>query len=293
MPHPAALPLAGGMGLKPEHCADVLGLTDADGVPSTHAGPPAWVEVHPQNYFMDGGPSHRWLGAIAERLPLSLHSTGLSLGSAAGPDADELDALARLVRRYQPAMVSDHLSWSNAGGQKFPDLLPMPYTHAALDRLVANVGLVQERLGRAIAIENPSRYLAFAGDSWDEVDFIHTLCARAGCSLLLDINNVVVSAHNLGFAAADWLARVDPALVAEIHVAGHSTEHFDDGTSLKIDDHGSAVDATCHALLARFVARAGPRPVLVEWDSHVPALAVLLGEVAAVDQTLRLMADAA
>jgi hypothetical protein len=273
------LPQRAGFGLKPEHYADVLAAAE-------RGAPPAWAEVHPQNYFGAGGPPHRWLTAIADHVPLSFHSVGLSLGSAAGVDRGELESLATLCVRYEPVMVSDHLSWSNAPDNKFPDLLPIPYSHAALNHFVREVGRVQDSLGRAMLIENPSRYLAYAGDDWDEVDFLHELCRRAGCGLLLDINNVEVSAYNLGLDPAPWLDAFDLALVGEVHVAGHSRKADDMGGTIAIDDHGSPVGDSCWDLLAAFLVRAGPKPVLVEWDSDVPDFAVLMAEVAKADALL-------
>ncbi len=275
-----ALPPRAGLGLKPRHYADVLAAVEKG------AGP-AWVEVHPQNYFGAGGPPHRWLTAIADHVPLSFHSVGLSLGSAAGVDLAELDALASLCDRYRPAMVSDHLSWSNGQNEKFPDLLPIPYTHAALDHVAAQICRVQDRLGRAILIENPSRYLAYAQTDWDEAEFLHRLCRRSGCRLLLDINNIAVSAFNLGLDPMPWLDSFDPALVGEVHVAGHAVKPDDMGGRIAIDDHGSAVDDRCWDLLARFLQGAGPTPVLVEWDTDVPDFAVLMAEAAKADALLR------
>jgi hypothetical protein len=273
------LPQRAGFGLKPEHYADVLAAAE-------RASPPAWAEVHPQNYFGAGGPPHRWLTAIADHVPLSFHSVGLSLGSATGVELAELESLALLCDRYEPAMVSDHLSWSNGPDDKFPDLLPIPYSHAALDHFVREVGRVQDRLGRAMLIENPSRYLAYAADDWGEVDFLHELCRRSGCGLLLDINNVEVSAFNLGLDPAPWLDAFDPALVGEVHVAGHSRKADDMGGTIAIDDHGSSVRDSCWDLLAAFLRRAGPKPVLVEWDSDVPDYATLMTEVAKADALL-------
>ena len=282
----SALPLRSGIGLKPRHYPDVLAAVE-------RGDAPAWAEIHPQNYFGAGGPPHRWLTAIAEHLPLSFHSVGLSLGSAAGADPDELEALAVLCARYEPAMVSDHLSWSNGPEDKFPDLLPIPYTHAALDHFVREVGRVQDRLGRAMLIENPSRYLAYAESDWGEVDFLHELCRRSGCGLILDINNVEVSAFNLGLDPMPWLDAFDPALVGEIHVAGHAVKDDDMGGTIAIDDHGSAVRPSCWALLERFIARAGPKPVLVEWDTDVPEYSVLMAETRVADAILtRETADA-
>lgn len=267
-PHP--LPPQAGLGLKPAHYANVLAGGDA--------ALPAWVEIHPQNYFADGGPSLHWLEAVADRYPVSFHSTGLSIGSADGPDARELDRLARLAERVRPAMISDHLSWSITDGDRMPDLLPLPYTHQALAHFADGVARVQDRLGRAILIENPSRYLAFAGDEMDEADFLSALCRRSGCGLLLDINNIIVSATNLGLDAASMLDAIDPALVGEVHLAGHAIE-WHDGAPLCIDDHGSAVSEACWALYDRFLSSAGAVPTLIEWDTNLPDFAVLMADV--------------
>ena len=273
------LPVRAGIGLKPRHYADVLAAAE-------QGRAPAWAEVHPQNYFGAGGPPHRWLTAIAEHLPISFHSVGLSLGSASGADEAEIDALAALCRRYAPAMVSDHLSWSNGPDDKFPDLLPIPYSHAALDHFTAEVGRVQDRLRRRILIENPSRYLAYAGDDWSEVDFLHELCRRSGCGLLLDINNVEVSAFNLGLDPVAWLDAFDPRLVGEIHVAGHAVKDDDMGGTIAIDDHGSPLRASCWDLLARFLERSGLKPVLIEWDSDIPDYPTLIAEAVKADALL-------
>ncbi len=274
------LPPATGIGLKPAHYRDIL-------EPQSGAAQPAWVEVHPQNYFVDGGPPHRWLTAIAERLPLSFHSVGLSIGTAEGLDEDELEKLAALCARYNPASVSDHLSWSGNSTDRFPDLLPIAYTRATLDHVATQIAHVQDRLKRPILIENPSRYLAFAHDEIEEVDFIHALCRRSGCGLLFDINNVEVSCTNLQTDPFAYVDAIDPALVGEIHLAGHATE-WHDGRPLLIDDHGSAVTDLTWALFDRFIARAGTRPVLIEWDTNVPDFAVLMAEA---DRATRHMAN--
>lgn len=273
------LPPRGGIGLKSAHFGDVLAAAERG------AGP-HWVEIHPQNYMMAGGPMHRWLGAIAEALPLSMHSVGLSLGDPVGVNRDELERLALLVDRYRPAAISDHLSWSSLGNEQIPDLLPFPMTRASLDHFAEQISIVQDRLARPILVENPSRLLAFAGDEYAEPDFIAELCRRAGCGLLLDVNNVIVSAINLGFDPAAYLDAIDPALVGEIHVAGHTVEHHSGGFDVAIDDHGSPVSEQCWDLLDRFIARAGPRAVLVERDNDVPAYAELAAEVARADTLL-------
>ncbi|HSF13351.1 MAG TPA: DUF692 domain-containing protein [Erythrobacter sp.] len=278
------LPLRAGVGLKPQHYACALEAVSAS--IDDPQSPPAWFEVHPQNYFCAGGPPHRWLTAFAEVAPLSFHSVGLSLGSADGVNLDELEQLAALCERYAPAMVSDHLSWSGSAGNRYPDLLPVPYTEEALDHFAAQVGRVQDRLGRTMLIENPSRYLAFAGDTMSEADFLHALCQRSGCGLLLDINNIEVSATNLGLDPDAMVDAIDPALVGEVHLAGHATEQHDHGPLL-IDDHGSVVSHTTWRLFERFAERAGPCPVLIEWDTGVPEFDVLMTEAAIADAIIR------
>jgi uncharacterized protein len=274
-PDAAILPLTHGIGLKPQHYEAVLD-------PDHPFGTPGWVEVHPQNYFgvaksIGGGPPHRWLSAIAELYPLSFHSVGLSLGSADGLNPFELDRLAELCARYAPAIVSDHLSFSGNAHHRFADLLPIPYTRNALDHFAGQIGKVQDRLKRIILIENPSRYLGYRGDEMNEIEFIERLAARTGCGLLFDINNVEVSATNLGFSAIDYVDAIDPDSVGEIHLAGHSVETHDSGPLL-IDDHGSAVTSPTWALYRRFLERAGAKPTLIEWDTNVPDYAILMAE---------------
>jgi uncharacterized protein (UPF0276 family) len=265
-----SLPLSVGTGLKPQHYEALLD-------PSSPSGRPAWVEVHPQNYFGDGGPPHRWLTAIAKLYPLSFHSVGLSLGSADGLNQHDLERLAILCDRYQPASVSDHLSFSGDAHNRFADLLPIPYTNASLDHFAAEIGKVQDRLKRNILIENPSRYLAYQGDEMSEVEFIERLLTRTGCGLIFDINNVEVSATNLGFSAEAYIDAIDPVWVGEIHLAGHAVEHHDSGPLL-IDDHGSRVTETTWQLYRRFIERAGAKPTLIEWDTDVPAFELLMVE---------------
>ncbi len=270
------LPESVGIGLKPQHYDAVLNQ-DHD------MGHPAWVEVHPQNYFglgdqVGGGPPHRWLSAIAEIYPLSFHSVGLSLGSAEGLLTGQLDRLAQLCIRYQPAAVSDHLSFSGNAHDRFADLLPIPYTDAMLDHFIDQVGRVQDRLKRQILIENPSCYLAYNDDEMSEPEFLAQLVKRSGCGLILDINNIIVTSTNLGRNAADYLALIDPASVGEVHLAGHASEAHDSGPLL-IDDHGSMVSDAVWALYSDFIAKAGPKPTLIEWDTNIPDYAILMAEV--------------
>jgi len=278
------LPPQVGVGLKPEHYVQAFEAVSASA--PFFAGWPAWFEVHPQNYFGAGGPPHRWLSAFAENTPLSFHSVGLSMGSADGVNLEELEQLAALCDRYAPAMVSDHLSWSGSASNRYPDLLPVPYTGEALLHFSEQVSRVQDRLGRTILVENPSRYLAFSGDTMSEADFLHALCALTGCSILLDINNIEVSATNLGLDAEAMVDAIDAGLVGEVHLAGHAREDHPHGPLL-IDDHGSPVTDATWRLFERFVRSAGPRPTLIEWDSDVPAFDVLLAEAARADEIMQ------
>jgi uncharacterized protein (UPF0276 family) len=272
-----------GIGLKPQHYRDVLALG--------RDGPLSFVEVHPQNYFGAGGPPHRWLGAIAERFALSFHSVGLSIGQADGLDAGELEQLAALVDRYAPAQVSDHLAWCATGTARFPDLLPLPMTLDVLGHVADQVSRVQDRLQRPILVENPARMLDFAADALLEAEFLNGLARRTGCGILLDLNNVEVSATNLGLSPWDMLDQIDLSHVGEIHMAGHALERHD-GWPLAIDNHGSQPSELCWALLEHVLDRAGPRPVLIEWDTDVPAFALLLAQAARADALLKSAAQA-
>ena len=264
------LPPAVGIGLKPQHYERVLETDSQYPLPQ-------WLEVHPQNYFGDGGPPHRWLTAISELYPLSFHSVGLSLGSADGLNEHDLEKIAVLCDRYDPASVSDHLSFSGNAHDRFADLLPVPYTHASLDHFAAQIERVQDRLKRRMLIENPSRYLAYKGDEMSEIEFTERLVTRAGCGIIFDINNVEVSAKNLGFSAEAYVDAIDADWVGEMHLAGHATENHDSGPLL-IDDHGSAVTDYTWQLFSRFIKRSGPKPVLIEWDTDIPEFDVLMAE---------------
>jgi len=253
-----------GLGLKAEHYAQALSC-DARGL---------WFEVHPENYMV-GGPRLDWLERIAERHPLSLHGVSLSLAADAAPDEAHLLHLRGLVERVQPVLISEHLAWSAWRGQYLPDLLPFPRSHAALARITENIQRTQQALGRRIAIENPSHYLHLDGHDWDEIDFLTELALRTGCGLLLDINNVHVSAHNLGFDARRYLDRFPAAAILEIHLAGHS---HDESGALLIDSHDAPIDESVWALYQHLIQRIGPRPTLIERDDHIPAFDDLLAE---------------
>ena len=236
-----------------------------------------WFEVHAENYMVDGGPRRTWLEAMRRDHPLSLHGVSLSLAGSEPVDADTLARLARLVRELAPALVSEHLAWSRFGGAYVPDLLPFPRTTEALLQVCANVSRVQDALGQAIAIENPSHYLLLEGHDFEEIDFLTQLARRTGCSLLLDINNVFVSARNTGTSAEAYLDAFPAERVVEVHLAGHRADPVH-GERLLIDSHDALVAPEVWALFEHFVARAGPRPTLIERDANVPAFAALMAE---------------
>jgi uncharacterized protein (UPF0276 family) len=244
-----------------------------------------WLEVHAENY-MGGGPAVRALERVRREYPVSIHGVGLSLGSADGLDAVHLERLAGLVERLQPALVSEHLSWSITGGAYLNHLLPLPYTEETLAVVSEHVERVQERLGRRLLVENPSSYLRFTESPMPEAEFLNALVRRTGCGLLCDVNNVYVSCQNLGGDAAAYLDGIEPAAVAEIHLAGHAVNDAD-GQAILIDDHGSRVAEDVWRLHARALARFGAVPTLVEWDTDVPPLAILLEEAAKANVMLR------
>lgn len=256
---------AAGLGFKPEHFDEALACPAAD----------LWFEVHAENYMVAGGPRLAMLEALRRERPLSLHGVGMSLAGAADPDPDHLAALKRLVDRFQPAVVSEHLAWSRLDGRCFPDLLPVPRTDEVLTRLAANIGRVQDALGRPILIENPSHYLNLRGHQWSETSFLAELARRTGCGLLIDVNNVVVGANNIGFDPDEWLDSIPARLVGEIHLAGHS---LDPEGTLLIDSHDQPVSEDVWQLYEAFVRRIGARPTLIERDGNLPPFAALAAE---------------
>ena len=254
-----------GLGIKPQHFSEAI-ASPAVGL---------WFEVHAENYMVEGGPRLAMLEELRDRRPLSLHGVGLSLGSVDEPDKDHLAALKRLVDRFEPALVSEHLAWSRLDGRSFPDLLPVPRTNETLTILGANIGKVQDALGRELLIENPTHYLPLAQHCWSETSFLRELARRSGCKLLIDVNNVAVGANNVGFDAAQWLSEIPAKLVGEIHLAGHSV---DANGQLLIDSHDAPVSEPVWHLYESFIARIGPRPTLIERDGNVPAFAELMAE---------------
>lgn len=270
-----------GLGFKPQH------FREATSAPAVGL----WFEVHAENYMVDGGPRLAMLEELRRERPLSLHGVGLSLGSASEPDAEHLAALKRLVDRFEPDLVSEHLAWSRLDGRSFPDLLPVPRTHESLRHLGDNISRVQDALGREILIENPTHYLPLQHHQWSETSFLRELARRSGCKLLIDVNNVAVGASNIGFNAADWLSEIPAALVGEIHLAGHS---LDANRRLLIDSHDTPISEQVWGLYEGFIACVGARPTLIERDGNVPPFAELMGErdraQALLEQEVRLAA---
>lgn len=262
------LPLAAGIGLRHPHVAAFL----EEPKPKI-----AWLEVHSENYLSPGGPRVRALDAIRRDYPISFHGVGLSLGSAEGLDEAHLQRLKAAFDRFQPAMISEHLSWSVTDGTYLNDLLPLPYTQESLAVLCRNIARAQDFFGRRILVENPSSYLAFAISEMSEWDFLAELAERTGCGLLLDVNNVYVSAVNHGFDAKAYLAALPAEAVGEIHLAGHLRHQIRDQVVL-IDDHGDKVTDAVWALYGEALKRVGPKPTLIEWEAKIPTLDVLLAE---------------
>ncbi|ESQ79756.1 DUF692 domain-containing protein [Asticcacaulis sp. YBE204] len=260
-PYPTA-----GIGLKPEHYADAAD-DRRDGL---------WFEVHPENYMVDGGPRLAWLERIRACHPLSLHGVGMSLAADERPDTGHLGALKRLIDRFQPFVVSEHLAWSKRRGTYAPDLLPFPRTRAALDRIARNIDQAQSVLKVRLLIENPSLYMPLSGHEMDEVEFLTALVQSTGCGLLVDVNNACISGYNLEYDAAQYLDRLPAKAIGEIHLAGHDA---DPGRSrMLIDTHASPVSEGVWCLYDRLIRRIGPRPTLIERDDHIPAYDVLMTE---------------
>ncbi len=268
MPADFRLPAQPGLGFKPEHFADAV---TASGI--------GFYEVHAENYMGDGGAAHAMLERLHADHPLSVHGVGLSIGGAGPLDRDHLARLRRLLDRHQPESFSEHLAWSSHGAAWLNDLLPLPYTDETLATICAHIDQTQEALGRRMLLENPATYVTFAASTWDEADFLREIARRSGCGLLLDVNNVFVSATNHRRDPRAYLAAFPLEQVGEIHLAGHEAESLPDGPLL-IDSHSRPVADPVWTLFTEVLARTGPLPTLIEWDNDVPAFAVLQSEAA-------------
>jgi uncharacterized protein (UPF0276 family) len=245
-----------------------------------------FFEVHAENYMGAGGPPHRALEAIRRDYPVSLHGVCLSIGGERPLDSAHLARFQHLVDRYEPALVSEHLAWSTHENTYFNDLLPLPYTEATLSRVCDHIDQVQEAIRRPMLLENPSTYVTFVESTMRETDFIRSVARRTGCGLLLDVNNVFVSATNHGFAALDYLSDFPLAGVAEIHLAGHARQSDDEGDLLLIDSHDGPVADAVWKLFEIVISQCGPVPTLVEWDSNIPDWPILKAEAAAAQKIL-------
>lgn len=269
------IPARAGIGLRAQHHDDLLGQQPNIG----------WLEAHSENYFADGGAQIEYLLKLRELYPLSLHGVGLSLGSTDPLNPEHLKLLKRLIARSAPALVSEHLSWGSIGEQFMNDLLPMPYTEEALKHMVTRVQQVQDFLGHRILIENVSSYLQFKTAELSESEFLAALASESGCGLLLDVNNVYVSARNHGFDPYRFVASIPSEYVEELHLAGHTVNRYGD-CEIIIDTHSDHVCDEVWQLYDFVIQHLGPRPTLIEWDTDIPALDVLAAEAALADSHL-------
>ncbi|MCA0045158.1 MNIO family bufferin maturase [Celeribacter litoreus] len=263
------LPTAVGVGYKSAHFSNIMSGNT----------PVKWVEIHAENYMGAGGRPLAQLRSLYEKLPISVHGVGLSIGGERDLDADHLKRLKHLIDWLEPASFSEHLAWSTHDGGFYNDLLPLPYTDATLNRVCDHIDHVQETLGRRMLLENPSSYLAFAESTYGEVDFLREIVKRTGCGLLLDVNNVFVSATNLRLDAFEYIDHFPHDAVGELHLGGHSEDEDENGAPLLIDSHGQKIVDPVWHLYTYTLATGGPKPTLIEWDTDVPEWPELEGEV--------------
>ena len=266
------IPARAGVGLKAQHYRDVLEKEPDLG----------FFEVHAENYMGDGGLPHHFLSEIRKDYALSVHGVGMSLGSAGGLCKDHVQRFKHLVERYEPTLISEHISWSAFDGVYYNDLMPVPYTEEALSVFCENIDHLQNVLGRKILVENPSAYLAYESSIYDESTFILEILKRTGCGLLLDVNNVYVSASNQNFDAQAYLDSIPTDVIGEVHLAGHTVTTVNNA-EVRIDDHGSPVIDPVWSLFERLMARAADVPVLIEWDANLPDFDTLHAEAKKAD----------
>lgn len=269
-------PLKAGAGFKHEHLGDIL--RDDDGV--------GFFEVHAENFMGDGGAPHAALAKLREDYPIFLHGVGMSLGGEAPLNREHLKRFRQVADRYEPMIVSEHLAWSSHDTTFYNDLLPVPYTRPVLERVVSHIHQFQNELGRKMLLENPSTYVAFVRCDMSETNFLHEVVKQTGCGLLLDVNNVYVSAINHNFSPEQYLAEFPLDHVREIHLAGHATEEDENGDPLLIDAHDREVSDAVWSIYENVIAQVGPVPTLIEWDNDVPAWSVLKTEATKADTIL-------
>ena len=277
--HHTGLPLRPGVGYKAQHYTQIMQRPE-------HLG---WLEIHAENYMGEGGRPIAQLRHLAEHFPISVHGVGLSIGGTGDLDNDHLARLKHLISWLNPASFSEHLAWSTHDSHFYNDLLPLPYTPKTLARVAAHINQVQETVGRQMLLENPSSYLGFAESTMSETAFLRELVAKTGCGLLLDVNNVFVSATNLKTSPHAYIDDFPLHAVGEIHLGGHDEDADETGAPLLIDSHGKAVVDPVWALLDYTLAKSGPKPLLVEWDTDVPEWPVLADEIARADQALAMV----
>ena len=276
-PESSVLPCRPGVGYKPQHFSSIM----------DDPAPVAWFEVHAENYMGDGGRPLMQLRHLAERFPISVHGVGLSIGGEGPLDPEHLGRLKHLIEWLDPVQYSEHLAWSTHDSHFLNDLLPLPYTAATLNLVADHIDQVQETIGRPMLLENPSSYLAFAESEMTETAFLAEIARRTGCGLLLDVNNVFISATNLSTNPNDYIQSFPLHAVGELHIGGHAADADEHGAPLLIDNHGRAVADPVWALLDHVLDLAGPRPVLIEWDNDVPDWPVLAAEALRATMSLK------
>lgn len=273
---PEQVPNRAGVGFKAQHLDGILKDPDSIG----------WIEIHAENYMGEGGRPIAQLRHLRERFAVSCHGVGLSIGAEGPLDTDHLARLKKLVNWLEPGLFSEHLAWSTHDSHFLNDLLPVPYTQATVDRVVAHINQVQDTVGRQMLLENPSTYVAFAQSDRSEIDFLREVAERSGCGLLLDVNNVFVSATNQNYSPEGYIDAFPTERVAELHLGGHEQDADDFGATLLIDSHSRPVVDPVWALYEYTLAKAGPCPTLIEWDNDIPEWEVLAREAARADQLL-------
>ena len=273
---PKTVPNRAGVGYKAQHLDGILKTPEAIG----------WIEIHAENYMGDGGRPIAQLKHLRDLYPVSCHGVGLSIGAEGRLDADHLQRLKHLVNWLEPGLFSEHLAWSTHDTHFLNDLLPVPYTQAVVDRVVDHIDEVQSTVGRQMLLENPSTYVAFEETDMSEVDFLTQIANRTGCGLLLDVNNVFVSATNQHYSPEGYIDAYPLDLVGEIHLGGHEEDKDEHGDPLLIDSHSRAVVDPVWALYEYTLAKSGPRPTLIEWDNDIPSWDVLANEANLADAML-------
>lgn len=273
---PNTVPNRAGVGLKAQHIDGILKDPDSIG----------WLEIHAENYMGDGGRPIAQLRHLRERFAISCHGVGLSIGAEGPLDADHLTRLKTLVDWLEPGLFSEHLAWSTHDSHFLNDLLPLPYTQATVDRVVDHIDQVQSTIGRQMLLENPSTYVAFTESDRSEIDFLRDVATRSGCGLLLDVNNVFVSATNQNYSPQGYIDAFPTELVGELHLGGHEQDADDFGAPLLIDSHSRAVVDPVWTLYEYTLAKSGPRPTLIEWDNDIPEWSVLAAEAGRADRLL-------